>query len=104
MILPVTPYLKELSRSVPLSRKDEQELANRIRRGDREALHALVRANLKFVVAVAQKYENHGLPLADLIGEGNLGMIRAAQRFDETLGFRFISFAVCGYARPSCWP
>ncbi len=91
---PVAAYLKEISGGRKLSTKAEKILAVRIRKGDRAAMNALVQANLKFVVAVCHNYENQGLPLGDLINEGNLGLLRAAARFDENQGCRFISYAV----------
>ncbi len=87
-------YLREISQNQNLSLQKEAELARRIRTGDKEALHTLVQANLKFVVAVCRNYQYQGLPLGDLINEGNLGLIRAAKRFDETMNFKFISYAV----------
>ncbi|MFP4521486.1 MAG: RNA polymerase sigma factor RpoD/SigA, partial [Fibrobacterota bacterium] len=87
-------YLKEISHTRSLSLEEEAELAVKIRKGDRKALHKLVSANLRFVVSVARNYQNQGLPLSDLINEGNLGLIRAAKRFDETKKFKFISYAV----------
>lgn len=87
-------YLREISQSRNLTLSQEAELARRIRGGDKEALNALVQANLKFVVAVCRNYQYQGLPLGDLINEGNLGLIRAAKRFDETMNFKFISYAV----------
>jgi RNA polymerase primary sigma factor len=87
-------YLQEIGR-VPLVSSDEEvALASRIRHGDQTALDRLVAANLRFVVSVAKQYQNQGLTLSDLINEGNLGLIKAAQRFDETKGFKFISYAV----------
>jgi RNA polymerase primary sigma factor len=87
-------YLQEVGR-IPLLEPDEEVyLAQRIHGGDQEALHKLTRANLRFVVSVAKKYQGQGLSLADLINEGNYGLIKAAQRFDETRGFKFISYAV----------
>jgi RNA polymerase primary sigma factor len=77
-----------------LSADKEVELAKRIRKGDREALETLIKANLRFVVSVSKQYQNQGLSLPDLINEGNLGLIKAAERFDETRGFKFISYAV----------
>src|SRR5512139_1723268 len=87
-------YLKEISAYPLLSREDEVELAVRIRAGEEEALDKLVRSNLRFVVSVAKKYQNQGVALGDLINEGNLGLIRAAHKFDETKGIKFISYAV----------
>lgn len=87
-------YLTEIGREDLLSLDDEIELSQRIRKGDREALDRLVRANLRFVVSVAKQYQNQGLPLPDLITEGNIGLIKAAEKFDETRGFKFISYAV----------
>jgi RNA polymerase primary sigma factor len=87
-------YLKEISAYPLLKREDEIELAQRIRQKDEEALDKLVRSNLRFVVSVAKKYQNQGVALGDLINEGNLGLIRAAHKFDETKGIKFISYAV----------
>ncbi|MGK7313214.1 MAG: sigma-70 family RNA polymerase sigma factor [Candidatus Longimicrobiales bacterium M2_2A_002] len=87
-------YLKEISAYPLLKREDEVDLAQRIRQGDEEALDKLVRSNLRFVVSVAKKYQNQGVALSDLINEGNLGLIRAAHKFDETKGIKFISYAV----------
>jgi len=87
-------YLKEISAYPLLSREDEIALAERIRAGDEESLDKLVRSNLRFVVSVAKKYQNQGVALGDLINEGNLGLIRAAHKFDETKGIKFISYAV----------
>lgn len=87
-------YLQEIGREELISVSEEVELAQRIRKGDRKALDKLTRANLRFVVSVAKQYQNQGLSLPDLINEGNLGLIRAAQKFDETRGFKFISYAV----------
>jgi RNA polymerase primary sigma factor len=87
-------YLKEISAYPLLKREDEVDLAQRIRTGDEEALDKLVRSNLRFVVSVAKKYQNQGVALGDLINEGNLGLIRAAHKFDETKGIKFISYAV----------
>ena len=87
-------YLKEISQYALLTREDEVELAQRIRQKDEEALDKLVRSNLRFVVSVAKKYQNQGVALGDLINEGNLGLIRAAHKFDETKGIKFISYAV----------
>ncbi|HYN36118.1 MAG TPA: sigma-70 family RNA polymerase sigma factor [Actinomycetota bacterium] len=87
-------YLKEISRYPLITREEEARLACGIRRGDREALDKLCRSNLRFVVSVAKKYQNQGVALSDLINEGNLGLIRAAHKFDETKGIKFISYAV----------
>ncbi len=87
-------YLQEIGREELVTVEEEVELAQRIRKGDRKALEKLTRANLRFVVSVAKQYQNHGLSLPDLINEGNLGLIKAAEKFDETRGFKFISYAV----------
>lgn len=87
-------YLQEIGREELISPDEEVELAKRIRKGDRKALEKMVKANLRFVVSVSKQYQNQGLTLSDLINEGNLGLIKAAQRFDETKGFKFISYAV----------
>ena len=90
----LSQYLAEIARHPLLTRDDESALARRIRAGDHDALDALVRANLRFVVMVAKRYRDQGLALEDLINEGNLGLLRAAERFDETKGVKFISYAV----------
>jgi RNA polymerase primary sigma factor len=87
-------YLQEIGREPLIPVDEEVELARMIRNGDRAALEKLVRANLRFVVSVAKQYQNQGLSLPDLIDEGNLGLIKAAEKFDETRGFKFISYAV----------
>ena len=87
-------YLQEIGREELISVEEEVELAQRIRKGDRVALERLTRANLRFVVSVAKQYQNQGLSLPDLINEGNVGLIKAAEKFDETRGFKFISYAV----------
>ena len=87
-------YLQEIGREPLIDVNEEVELAGRIRNGDRKALEKLVRSNLRFVVSVAKQYQNQGLSLPDLINEGNLGLIKAAEKFDETRGFKFISYAV----------
>jgi len=87
-------YLQEIGEYDLLNTKEEIELARRIHTGDQEALEKLTKANLRFVVSVAKQYQNQGLSLGDLINEGNLGLIKAAERFDETRGFKFISYAV----------
>ncbi|MBK6527558.1 MAG: RNA polymerase sigma factor RpoD/SigA [Crocinitomicaceae bacterium] len=87
-------YLQEIGRVELISAEEEVELAKRIKQGDTKALDKLTKANLRFVVSVSKQYQNQGLSLPDLINEGNLGLIKAAQRFDETRGFKFISYAV----------
>ncbi len=87
-------YLEEIREHEILGREEEVAIARRIHEGDEEALNRLVAANLRFVVSVARRYAGHGVPLADLVTEGNIGLIRAARRFDETKGVRFISYAV----------
>ena len=87
-------YLNEISKVSMIDAQEEVELARRIREGDQVALERLVNANLRFVVSVSKQYQNQGLTLGDLINEGNLGLIKAAKRFDETRGFKFISYAV----------
>jgi RNA polymerase primary sigma factor len=87
-------YLQEIGKEGLITADQEVELARRIKNGDGRALEKLVKANLRFVVSVAKQYQNQGLSLPDLINEGNLGLIKAAQRFDETRGFKFISYAV----------
>ena len=92
--LALDKYLHDIGRIAMLSADEEAELARRIRTGDQEALDKLTRANLRFVVSVAKQYQNQGLSLSDLINEGNVGLMKAARRFDETKGFKFISYAV----------
>lgn len=87
-------YLQEIGKEELITAEEEVQLAKRIKEGDEEALEKLTRANLRFVVSVAKQYQNQGLSLPDLINEGNLGLIKAARRFDETRGFKFISYAV----------
>ena len=87
-------YLQEIGREELITAEQEVELAQRIKQGDQVALEKLTKANLRFVVSVAKQYQNQGLTLPDLINEGNLGLVKAAQRFDETRGFKFISYAV----------
>lgn len=87
-------YLQEIGRVDLLNQEEEIELARRIKKGDQKSLEKLTKANLRFVVSVAKQYQNQGLSLGDLINEGNLGLIKAAKRFDETRGFKFISYAV----------
>ncbi len=90
----VEKYLQEISKIPMITPEEETTLAQRIRMGDQKALERLTTANLRFVVSVAKQYQHQGLTLSDLINEGNLGLIKAAQRFDETKGFKFISYAV----------
>jgi len=90
----VDKYLAEIAKYELISADEEVELAKRIKQGDKKALDKLTKANLRFVVSVAKQYQNQGISLPDLINEGNLGLIKAAQRFDETRGFKFISYAV----------
>ncbi len=92
--LSLDKYLQEISKVDLLSPEGEAELAGRIKQGDDQALEKLIKANLRFVVSVSKQYQNQGLSLPDLINEGNLGLIKAAKRFDETRGFKFISYAV----------
>ena len=87
-------YLREIGKEEMLTAEEEVELAQRIKAGDQKALERLTRANLRFVVSVAKQYQNQGITLSDLINEGNLGLLKAAERFDETRGFKFISYAV----------
>jgi len=90
----VNRYFQEISKYPMISPDEEVELTIRIRNGDEDALHKLVVANLRFVISVAKQFQNQGLSFPDLINEGNLGLVRAAKRFDETRGFKFISYAV----------
>ncbi|MBK7477785.1 MAG: RNA polymerase sigma factor RpoD/SigA [Haliscomenobacter sp.] len=92
--LALDKYLNDIGKIAMLSADDEAELARRIRQGDQDALDKLTKANLRFVVSVAKQYQNQGLSLSDLINEGNVGLMKAAKRFDETKGFKFISYAV----------
>jgi RNA polymerase primary sigma factor len=87
-------YFKDVRKSIILTPNEEIKLAERIKEGDEKAVELLVNANLKFVISVAKEYQNQGLPLSDLISEGNYGLIKAAKRFDHEKGFRFISYAV----------
>src|SRR6056297_622949 len=87
-------YFKEIGNEKPLSPEEEVEVVKKVKKGDSKALDKLLRANLRFVVSVAKKYQGHNLSLGDLINEGNIGLIKAAKRFDETKGFKFISYAV----------
>lgn len=87
-------YLQDISKIELITAEEEVQLAQRIKKGDQAALEKLTKANLRFVVSVAKQYQNQGLKLPDLINEGNLGLVKAAQRFDETRGFKFISYAV----------
>src|SRR6266480_6425407 len=90
----VEKYLQEISKIPMITPEEETVLAQRIKMGDQRALDKLVQANLRFVVSVAKQYQHQGLSLSDLINEGNIGLIKAAQRFDESKGFKFISYAV----------
>src|SRR5271157_853644 len=90
----LTLYLKEIATNRALPAEEEAQMALRIHEGDKKALEKLVKANLRFVVSVARNYQNQGLPLSDLINEGNVGLIRAAKKFDERKNFKFISYAV----------
>lgn len=92
--LALDKYLNDIGKIPMLTPEEEVKLAQRIREGDQEALDGMTRANLRFVVSVAKQYQNQGLSLSDLINEGNVGLIKAAKRFDETKGFKFISYAV----------
>jgi RNA polymerase primary sigma factor len=92
--LSLDKYLNEIGKISLIDSEEEAVLAKKIRQGDQEALHKITRANLRFVISVAKQYQNQGLPLIDLINEGNVGLIKAAKRFDETKGFKFISYAV----------
>ena len=92
--LSLDKYLHEIGKVELICAEEEVELAKRIRKGDKEALEILIKANLRFVVSVAKQYQNQGLSLSDLINEGNLGLIKSAQRYDETRGFKFISYGV----------
>jgi len=97
-------YFDDIASSRPLSREREVELAARIQEGDTAARDEMVQANLRFVVDVAKKYQNRGLSLSDLISAGNLGLLTAAERFDGTKGYKFISMPSGGSASPSCSP
>src|SRR3984957_9290854 len=90
----IDKYLADISKHGLVSAEEEAVLAQKIRQGDQVALETLVVANLRFVVSVAKQYQNQGLTLSDLINEGNLGLVKAAKKFDETRGFKFISYAV----------
>tara|TARA_Y100000592_G_scaffold15668_1_gene23058 strand:- start:4567 stop:5403 length:837 start_codon:yes stop_codon:yes gene_type:complete len=90
----ISNYFKEVRKSVLITSEEEITLAKRIQQGDKKAIDKLVKANLKFVISIAKEYQGQGLPLSDLISEGNLGLVRAATRYDHTRGFRFISYAV----------
>lgn len=90
----ITKYFKDVRKSTSLSSKDEIRLAKKIKKGDNKAIEELVNANLKFVISIAKEYQGQGLPLSDLISEGNYGLVKAATRFDHKRGFRFISYAV----------
>ena len=90
----IEKYFNDLSKEERITPEEEADLARRIRTGDYVALEKLVKANLRFVISVAKQYQNRNIPLNDLINEGNIGLIKAAQKFDETKGFKFISYAV----------
>ena len=92
--LAIDKYLDDISKIKLISAEEEADLAGRIHKGDINARDCLINANLRFVISVSKQYQNHGLSLSDIINEGNLGLIKAAERFDETLGFKFISYAV----------
>ena len=92
--LALDKYLNDISKIDMLTPEEEADLARRIREGDKAALERLTQANLRFVVSVSKQYQNQGLALSDLINEGNMGLMKAAKRFDETRGFKFISYAV----------
>src|SRR5690349_18989001 len=91
-------YLHEVSKTPLLTQKEEIALARKVRAGDQEAMQELVKRNLRFVISVAKKYQNRGLPLTDLIGEGNVGLLTAARKFDPDQGVKFISYAEIGRA------
>ena len=90
----ISKYFKDVRKTVLLTQQEEVDLAKKIKKGDQKAIDKLVKANLKFVVSIAKEYQGQGLALSDLISEGNLGLIKAATRFDHNKGFRFISYAV----------
>jgi RNA polymerase primary sigma factor len=90
----IAKYFKDVKKSIILTKEQEVDLAKRIKLGDQKAIHQLVKANLKFVISIAKEYQGQGLPLSDLINEGNYGLIKAASKFDHKKGFRFISYAV----------
>ena len=90
----IDKYLNEIGKIKLITAEEEVELAIRIRKGDLEARDCLVTANLRFVISVSKHYRNQGLSLSDLISEGNFGLVKAAERFDETMGFKFISYAI----------
>jgi RNA polymerase primary sigma factor len=92
--LSLDKYLFEIGRIELISAEEEVELSKRIKKGDKDALETMIKANLRFVISVAKQYQNQGLSLPDLINEGNLGLIKATQKYDETRGFKFISYAV----------